>query len=260
MIKILYAADNRKSSYHSLHRFLTIYGKYYDIKIAAYTKSSQSLNANWNLDALLDFRGKYNNISFKNSNFALYIREIKRFKPDVIISDMELYSSYAALELGIKLWQVSPLLLYYGAQKSDQNNIYKYYSGLLAKDYERNEYINYILGNSDRKLVLSHLGDMNDALLLKPTFEWVRPNFQFLDTSELIVRMPGSAMYLADAYFSNKVSIVDIDYNDLESIIVSCQNSNCGLSVGENDKPIAFDTAINYNIKFLSQHLETLDI
>ena len=87
MLRILYAANNYTSSYYTLKRFIDTYSQYYNIKISAYSKSIRDLNANWNLDSLLDFRNKSHAVSFKNSNYALYVREIRRFEPDLIISD-----------------------------------------------------------------------------------------------------------------------------------------------------------------------------
>lgn len=258
MLKILYAADSRPTSFYSMKRFLDTYGKYYNIKTAAYSKSIKDINVNWNLDALLDFRGKYNSISFKNSNFALYVREIKRYSPHLILSDVEVYSSYVGLELGVPVWQVSPLLLYYGTE--EKNNVYKYYSGTFSAISERYKYINYILGNSDKKIVLSHLGDVPERPVLKEGFQWARPNYHVLEDNSQCMRIPSTAIHLADAYFNNKPSVLDIDYTDLESIVIAQYNYNYGLSVSSKKNIIPFETTIDSNVKFLSQYLKELDI
>jgi hypothetical protein len=232
------------------------YGKYYDIKVAAYSKSIGNLNVNWNLDALLDFRGRYTGISTSNSNFALYVRGIKAFKPDLIISDMEMYSSYIGLDLGIPVWQVSPMLLYYAIE--DKNNLYKYYSGLFSKTPEQKQYTNYVLGNSDKKLVLSHLGDLPTAPQLEPGYEWVRPNYCVSEGS--CIHTTSVAINLADAYFSGRSSTLDVDYSDPESIITSQFNYNHGLSVKHERDAQLFDINISPDIKFLSQYLAEVDI
>jgi len=249
VLKILYAANDCNSSYYTLKRFIDTYSKYYEIKIAAYSKSIKNLNVNWNLDALLDFRGKSDSILFKNSNYALYIREIKRFAPDLIISDLEIYTSYAALELGLPVWQVSPLLLYYGIKH--KSNLYKYYSGLL-KDIDKKQYINYIINNSDKRLILSHLGDLKTNPQLKDGFEWVRPNYNIPT-----ITSTDNTIGMADAYFANLPIDVKINYNDPESIITSYYNQYYGLS-GPNCQ--MFETSINADVKFLSQYLKDVDI
>lgn len=258
MLKILYAADNRISSFYSLKRFLDTYNTFYNIKTAAYSKSIKNINVNWNLDSLLDFTGTYPGISFNNSNFALYAREIKRFKPDLIISDFELYTSYIGLELGIPVWQVSPILLYHGINK--RTHLYKYYSGIFLKHLRVNNYIYFILNNSNKKLVLSHLGDVPNPPILEEGYQWVRPNYNLLDSQEPTISVPASTIHLADVYFSNKLSIPETDYKDPESIITSFYNHKYGLSVTSPNNAKQFELNINNNIIFLSQFLKEADI
>lgn len=234
------------------------YGKFYNIKVAAYSRSVQNLNCNWNLDCLLDFSGKSKGITFKNSNFALYVREIKKFAPQVIISDVEIYTSYVGLELGVPVWQVSPLLLYYGLE--DKGSIYKYYSGLLSKDIDRNKYISYILGNADKRLILSHLGDINNRPTALEGYQWIRPNYHIIDNDQKIINVQSTAISLADAYFSGKQTSLQIDYGDPESIITSQQNYKHGLSISSEKEYHPFDITVNSDVKFLSQHLKDLDI
>ncbi len=253
MLKILYVANNYTSSYYTLNRFINTYAKYYNIKTAAYSKSTQDLNVNWNLDALLDFRGKSNRVSFKNSNYDLYMREIKRFAPDLIISDLEIYTSYIGLELNIPVWQVSPLLLYYGINNTkNKTKLYKYYSGLFSRDINKNQYIKYIINNSNKRLILSHLCDLPNNPQLKEGYEWVRPNYNVSNIINV-----DNTIGMVDAYYVNLPTELLINYSEPESIISSYYNQYYGLS-GPN-KPI-FETSINTNIKFLSQYLKEADI
>jgi hypothetical protein len=258
MLKILYAADNRPSSFYNLKRFLDSYTKYYSIKVAAYSSSIRGINVNWNLDALLDFTGKSKGITFKNTNFALYIREVKRFMPDLIISDLDIYTSYIGLELGVPVWQVSPLLLYYGAP--DKASMYKYYSGVLSKDIDRNKYVSYVIGNSDKRLVLSHMGDVPDRPNLSEGYDWVRPNYNIIDSGDKLLYTPATSMHLADAYFSQKLTVPTVDYSDPESIVTSQYNCKYGLSVSSDKNTTSFTTTINSDVRFLSQYLRELDI
>ena len=249
MLKILYAADNRVSSHHTLKRFLDTYSPYYTIKIAAYSKSIQNLNANWNLDALLDFRSKWYGITFENSNYPLFVRELKRFAPDLVISDLELYSSYAAINLGIPVWQVSPMLLYYAVEnRRNRNFLFKFHSGLYQKDIERHQYYLRIINNSQKKLILSHLGDLINPPTLQEGFQWVRPNYQ-----EYQQGYSHCSVRLSDAYYSNQAIDPIINYDDIEDILLAHYNHKYKLN-----QP--FETTINNDVHFLSSHLKMFDI
>src|SRR6266404_4618483 len=111
-MRILYAANNSYSSSHQLDRFIKLLSNKYDLKIAAYKRSMGSNDIDFTLDALLNFSNSRNTYK-PNGNYQYICNEIKRFAPDLIISDLEIFTSMAALELGIKLWQVSPALIYY---------------------------------------------------------------------------------------------------------------------------------------------------
>lgn len=251
MLKILYAAANHESSFYSLKRFIDTYGKFFNIKTAAYTKSIKGINVNWNLDALLDFTGQRSHIAFTNNNYALYIREIKRFSPDLIISDMEIYTSWIGIEHKIPVWQVSPMLLHYGIK--EKTNFYKYHCGAFASIPLNIQYIKYILNNSDKKLVCSHLGDLSEAPQLLEGYEWLRPNYESRDIKE------GScAIDFADAYYAGKPTLLKTNYNDPESIITSFYNQKYGLSHESRDELRHFNITLDNKIKFLSQYLHSL--
>lgn len=178
-MRILYAAGNRLGSFYQLKRFLTsVHNKNYNIKIAAYKKSMGNIDIDYNLDALVNFTNPNSDISF-NSNYNYYSNEIKRFNPDIIISDMEIYSSILADELKIELWQVSPLLAYYGLSDNlrCKTEIHKHYSYLFSSSHRNTDYINYILKISSRKFILSHICDIGIDISLKESYEFVRPSF-----------------------------------------------------------------------------------
>lgn len=184
-MKILYAADNRLGSYYQLGRFLeSIASKNYDIKIAGYKTSLKNLNADYTLDSLLNFGKSNDNISF-NGNYKYYNNEIKRFNPDLIISDFEIYTSIIALDLKIKLWQFSPINIYYGLDSITKQDIgiYQHYPHLINPNHKRAEYIANILDGSNKKLVPSHLCDNISKPSLIKGFDYVRPSF-ILGTAE----------------------------------------------------------------------------
>jgi hypothetical protein len=177
-MKVLYAAGNRLGSFFQLKRFLeSIQCKNYDIKIAAYKISMGNIDVDYTLDALLNIANP-NNISF-NGNFTYYANEIKRFSPDLIISDFDIYTSLIALDLNIKLWQYSPIILYYALKYEIKYNskLHKTYWHLLDSTPPKNNYIQSIINNSDRRYVVSHICDSAYKNIITENFEWVRPNF-----------------------------------------------------------------------------------
>jgi hypothetical protein len=186
-MKILYAASNRLGSYYQLKRFLqSVQHKNYNIKIATFKKSLGDLNADYMLDSLLNFTNP-EEISF-NGNYVYYYNEIKRFNPDLIISDFEIFTSTIALELNIKLWQFSPINLYYGIDNNIKYNlgIHKNYFHLLDSSPKKNGYILNILNNSNRRFILSHIADTSHHKIIANNYEWARPNFILGDASENI--------------------------------------------------------------------------
>jgi hypothetical protein len=212
MVKILYAAGNRLGSHYQLKRFLnSIANKNYDVKIAAYKVSMGDLDIDYCLDALLNITNPDGPISF-NGNYSYYHNEVKRFAPNLIISDFELYSSVLANELGIELWQVSPINLYYALNPEIKQavGIHKNYSYLIESNHNRFEYTRYILNNSNRKFVLSHLCDCENPPELIPGFEWARPSFvlgEAKNNYSNVIILSRSNKKLIDEY-KNKNSIL----------------------------------------------------
>src|ERR1700686_268062 len=109
-MRILYTAGNRVGSLNQLQRYLPEFEKSkHQFKIAAYKKSIGDLNCDYCLDSLLNFTNAKQTISF-NGNYSYYSQEIKKFAPDLVISDFDIHSSILAIEQNIPLWQVSPML------------------------------------------------------------------------------------------------------------------------------------------------------
>lgn len=251
-MRILYAADNRKSSYFNLQRFLLTFNKFHTIKIAAYIKSAIDY-ADWTLDALLNFSNPTSDRITFNSNFNLYHKEIKNFNPDLIITDLEPYTSYAAIELGKPLWQISPLLLKYAIIEKSKGNAYKYYSALADKDTERHNYFNQILQYSTNKFLLSHLGDLTNAPAIKSGFTWVRPKYEYPH----YICYDGSTIPLCDAYYAGQsTKITNQDTTDQEALISAYLNVKYGLSTMNESLTREFEININPKVKFVSEYLK----
>jgi uncharacterized protein (TIGR00661 family) len=177
MIKILYAAGQTGNSKIQLNRFASEINNTDNIvKFAAFNKYSGDTPVDWSLDCLLNiFKPEY--ISVDNENFHIYFEQIKSFAPDLIISDLEYFTSHIAITLNIPLWQCSSSLINIGISHYEKYNlgIFKNYAYLLHKRPKHNARIANIIDNSDHNFIYSHLGDVDNAPKLKDNFEWIRP-------------------------------------------------------------------------------------
>ncbi len=216
-MKILYAADNRSGSFFQLKRFLRVLkNKNITIKVAAYKKYSNDIDVDWTLDCLLNQFDPNNNISFKNDNYKKYFLEIQEYDPDLIISDLEIFTSYIAIELGLTLWQVSPLLIYHALETEFKNklNIYKLYSYIFRQNKKQNEYINFIINNSNKKFIYSHFCDIQGIPIIS-NYNWIRPYYFLSEDNINPINMFGVGLgsdkkilallnsYKGSRYFSN---------------------------------------------------------
>ncbi len=175
-MKILYAACSRKGAQLQLGRFLSAVAQDgHQIKLAGFNESCPGFYLDWTLDALLDMFN-LEHISFDNDNLRTYFNQVKSFDPDLIISDLEVFSSHVGLVLNKPVWQVSPLLLYHGLSHAEKTNmgVYKNYSYIFNKQATIDDLIKNAIVNADKKFVYSHFGDASSAALMDG-FEWVRP-------------------------------------------------------------------------------------
>lgn len=266
-MKILYAADNRIGSHFQLKRFLaSMKRRKHQIKVAAYKYTADDIDIDYTLDALLNFSDPTEYYS-TNDNYAYYYNEVKRFSPDVIISDLEIYTSNIALELSIKLIQASPILLYYALphEVKYNSNITRNNMFLLGIDAKKRAHINNMVNSSDKKLVISHLCDTKSPPKLNDGFKYVRPDFilsdgkpsQF-DTLAIMNTIPslpnainfnydemdpnynaaingcnsflneGMEVFLSDAFYNQKFSVTIPKHDDMEAIICSYMNQYYG--------------------------------
>jgi len=176
-MKILYAASNSINSGIQLSRFLdAVKDKSYNIKIAAYKKSyPYNAQVDWTLDALLNiFKPERLRIE-DNDNLKIYFDQIKYFEPDIIISDLEFFTSYIANVLNITLWQYSDSLLQHSFNKKGQLGLFNKYSYLWFRFSKQNQIIANIIDNSNENFICSHFGDLPNRPKLKSKFKWIRP-------------------------------------------------------------------------------------
>lgn len=177
-MKILYAASNNQNAKIQLSRFLrAVDGSKHQIKIAAYKKSSPlNTNIDWTLDALLNIY-RPNLLSLDNDNLSIYLEQIKNFAPDLIISDLEYFTSMVATDLDIAHWQCSSSMINFALNGRDKYNLglFKNFAYPLAKDPSHTQRTVNIIDNSSINLVYSHYGDIENPPVLQAGFNWVRP-------------------------------------------------------------------------------------
>jgi len=180
-MKILYAASNNQNAKIQLSRFLrAMEGSKHQVKIAAYKKSSpKNINIDWTLDALLNIY-RPDLLSLQGDNLNIYFEQVKDYAPDLVISDLEYFTSSVAKELDINLWQCSSSLINYALVRNEKYNLglFKFHAHALNRDTVHSQRMVNILDNSDRNFVYSHYGDMNEPPTLMDGFQWVRPYHQ----------------------------------------------------------------------------------
>lgn len=178
MLKILYAAANSENSKIQLIRFLqAVQNKPYIIKVAAYKISSPQIQIDWTLDSLLNIL-RPSLYSTDNDNFSIYFDQIKNFDPDLIISDLEYFTSYIGHSLDIPVWQCSSALTNFALVNKYDIGLFKTYSYILNRDFSYMQRMINIIDNSEYNFVYSHFGDINCPPQLKDNFSWITPYHQ----------------------------------------------------------------------------------
>jgi uncharacterized protein (TIGR00661 family) len=179
-MKILYAASNNQNAKIQLSRFLDEVGTSHQIKIAAYKKSSpKDVHIDWTLDALLNIY-RPDLLTLHNDNLNIYYEQVKSFEPDVVISDLEYFTSYIANDLNITMVQCSSSLINYALSRGEKYNLglFKFHAHSLNRDAVLTQKMVNIIDNSNCNFVYSHYGDVEQPPKLREGFEWVRPYHQ----------------------------------------------------------------------------------
>lgn len=189
-MKILYSAGNRTGADQQLFRILPTLSDH-QVKVAAHAKSSESLiHIDWTLDALYhkfeikqpqELTKLFGHLGAPKINLSpteILFQEVDDFGPDLIISDGEPVLAHIAQSLSIKLWYCSPLHLLDGIlwNRGDL----KYLSLLDATK----KFLN-ALPPADKKFIYSPFGDLINPPKLRNGFQWIRPESNLLDNSEM---------------------------------------------------------------------------
>ena len=256
-MRILYAAGPREISYYQLltySRALRAAG--HEVSVSGYLASLRSLPADYCLDALRDFLHP-GDAKPMGSNYTYYAAQVRRWKPDVIISDLCRITSLIALEANLPLWQVSSSLLFYGLTTSWKRR-------LKIHDYTRTSLpyvgkitdMNLILTQSQRRCVVSHFADVTAPPLLSAEYEWVRPEF-VLDNQNAITN--GYPHELANNFYSQRYSV--ISYKEANIDITPAVNATIYYRLGQFEthpfRPETIDISLNPDSHFLSELFTT---
>lgn len=215
-MKILYCAANNYGAKIQLSRFLqAMNGTNHKIKVAAYKLSSpKNISIDWTLNALLNvYNPKLRHL--RNDNLNIYFDQIKTFAPDLIVSDLEYFTSYLAGLTKIPIWQYSSSLISFALQKKEKYNLglFKFYAHSLNRIPESVQQVDNLINNSDRNLVCSHFGDVEGAPKLQSNFEWVRPYHQIHK-----LHVPCRHFVVAGLAQNNK-KIIDILKNYQDNVV-----------------------------------------
>lgn len=179
-MKILYAASNDYNGKIQLDRFLQhIDRNIFNIKISAYRNFYPECSVDWTLNCLS------NNDVVKltnNSYIEIYLDQVSKFNPDLIISDLEINTSYVAAQLNIKLWHVSSKLNNFAMLPIYKMHmgLHKYYIDL----FKSHKYIKDLINIANKNYIYSHWGDILEAPTTKEGFEWIRPYYAIGKYSE----------------------------------------------------------------------------
>jgi hypothetical protein len=162
-MKILYAASDSIGASIQLNKFLIHFPWHkHTLKISAYHGYNYLSNIDYNLHFLTPFKDKKQSIHTDNTR--IYYNELDKYNPDLIISDLDILTSYYAIDRKTKLWQYSADFIYYYLSPVTMRHLslsqrFIGRTSVHRKDYE------FILSNSDKCLYPS----LYDLLGLKVT-------------------------------------------------------------------------------------------
>lgn len=261
-MKILYACTNTSSAKIQCERFLeAVKHKNYIIKIAAYKEYLPNNNADWTLNCLLNIfePSKINLIS--NDNLEIYYNQVKNFKPDLVISDLEIFSTHIGHILNIPIWQCSSALINDAMSVKKRQEIkllvkYKTYYSKQPNDADRHKYM---LNVSNKRLIYSHFLDLENVPNIDSKFEWVRPYHKVgekSDINNLVCIIPQNNKKILDllSKYNNSICFTNQYKEQYNNILLKDLNNieeyynnlyNCSLSIIEGQLSLFADAFYN---------------
>ncbi len=257
MRKVLYAASQSIGSYFQLKRISDSLSNKFEIKTAGYKNYIKNQAVNYCLDCLDHFTSPLIKQFHRkhNANYNLYLKQIESFNPDLIITELEPCTSFAAIDLNIPLWQVSPTFIYNIIPNSIfKNSKYlKNYSAIIDEYYLKNKEI--ILNHSSKKFIYSHISDIEYRFALKDNYEYVRPYYVISnnnsDKYNTVGRLNNKKQYFKELNtnsniycdFNEKYKFKTSNLYDYKSYEDSI--NNCDLVISEGDASTLADAFYN---------------
>lgn len=228
MFKILYAASPNFNSNLQLIRLLDNLDKdNFKIKVAAY-KDFCTIPIDWTLDALKSLDNDH--INLDNHILKIYSDQVRSYKPDLIISDLEFYTSYIGLNSDIPVWQYSPYALTYAVKIKSHLRL-NAYNVTLESEIDRWRNL-FLIEHSSRTYINSHLPDAGLSITLRPNCYWSRPyyilgsknesiNYSFVGAGDLNINQESYIRYLSQHPNSILFSTENIDIKNVTSKNIS---------------------------------------
>lgn len=271
-LKILYALSDNSESVEICRRFLEATSeKNYIIKIAAYYNHSMPFFVDWNLEACDKFYGR-RSLSFDNENLRIYFNQVKNFNPDLIICDLEKYTTYIASVFDFKIWQVSSIFQHRALK--NKLPIRKYYTDSFNRIFslENRSITNAIIRSNDTNFAYTYLGDYSGDINLDPSYNLIRPYFYLGQKStpckhnSVLTTENIKAINFAKNYSDAVVfSKFNEDYNNLivknyyNSSDYSCNVYNANYTIGDGDINFLADSFYNRKFSFLFPNFNNLN-
>lgn len=243
-----------------LSRFLqNSKGRDYEVRVAGFQGDLHDIDADYTLDSLLDFYGKSASKPVTGKNFQRYLDEIDTYKPDLILSDLEFFTTYAANELQIPYWIVSSFAIYFALTKQfkDSLGVSKHYRSILFDNKNFHRY-QFQLNNADQRFIYHFLCDAPTPPELMNDCHWVRPYFVTSDlkieprfvaalssTDKPFVKM--ISKMVPNRYYSN-TSYENLHNNshlDLSSPLYASDVKNALMLFSSGETSILADAAYN---------------
>lgn len=240
-MKILYAAGESYDSKIFLERFIPNLSDKFILKIAAYSKfKPKFIPVDYNLDSCLSFR-EDSIAKDRSENLHIFMQQVKLFNPDLIISELENFTCYVAINLGIKYWVIGREVFHISLPKKMKLSYYSF-SKKRTKMSKFNETM-YYFNNAEKRLALSPFGDvLNFELDKEKNTSFVRPYYFTDKYSELcnhnvvcclsnldkanLKLLPNDSIVFSDEIENIQNLNVKSRFNvdDLGKYIVSCNN------------------------------------
>jgi len=175
-MKIIYGTNNLIGSKTLLNRLT----QHLPSKVASY--SNVTNECDWNIDSIVHYNIFIYDEKYQNSDFKRLFNQIAYIKPDLIISELNLPITYIGYLLNIPVYQISPLLIYFGLTNKSYNNDFinsvKYIYRDKIKFYiEFKSMFKNLMFNSERLFIYSYLGDIDHKFELNEKYTFIKPYY-----------------------------------------------------------------------------------